>query len=98
MRKKISEDTDFEIRHTSFALFLILNYIHIPTFAQDTTRENKLRLLMILAAVYPEKFDGEKGLNLMKVSFLVSAHFEEYYLSMIPNTCYPIFTFHVLFR
>lgn len=51
--------------------------MHIPTFTQDTTRENKLRLLMILAAVYPEKFDGEKGLNLMKVWFLLSAHFEE---------------------
>lgn len=37
------------------------------TFTQDTTHENKLRLLMILAAVYPEKFEGEKGLNLMKV-------------------------------
>lgn len=34
---------------------------------QDTTRENKLRLLMILAAIYPEKLDGEKGVNLMKV-------------------------------
>ncbi|KAK7307809.1 hypothetical protein VNO77_41198 [Canavalia gladiata] len=36
----------------------------------DITRENKLRLLMILAAVYPEKFEGEKGLNLMKVAQL----------------------------
>ncbi|KAM6557984.1 hypothetical protein CsatA_027223 [Cannabis sativa] len=26
------------------------------------TRENKLRLLMILAAIYPEKFEGDKGL------------------------------------
>lgn len=34
---------------------------------QDTTGENKLRLLMILAAIYPEKFEGEKGHNLMKV-------------------------------
>lgn len=25
---------------------------------------------MILAAIYPEKFDGEKGLNLMKVGFV----------------------------
>lgn len=38
---------------------------------QDTTRENKLRLLMILAAIYPDKFEGEKGLNLMKVGVLV---------------------------
>lgn len=37
---------------------------------QDTTRENKLRLLMILASIYPEKFEGEKGLNLMKVQFI----------------------------
>lgn len=37
---------------------------------QDATRENKLRLLMVLAAIYPEKFDGEKGQNLMKVVLL----------------------------
>ena len=37
---------------------------------QETTRENKLRLLMILAAMYPEKFEGEKGVNLMKVGLL----------------------------
>lgn len=61
---------NFEIRHSSFSLFRMLNFIKIPTFTQDTTRENKLRLLMILAAVYPEKFEGEKGLNLMKVRFL----------------------------
>ncbi|CAI8589201.1 unnamed protein product [Vicia faba] len=40
------------------------------TMKEDTTRENKLRLLMILAAVYPEKFDGEKGQNLMKIARL----------------------------
>ncbi|XP_048319733.1 SNARE-interacting protein KEULE [Ziziphus jujuba] len=40
------------------------------TTKDDTTRENKLRLLMILAAIYPEKFDGEKGLNLMKLAKL----------------------------
>ncbi|MBA0806123.1 hypothetical protein Gohar_005593, partial [Gossypium harknessii] len=34
------------------------------------SRENKLRLLMILAAIYPEKFEGEKGLNLMKLARL----------------------------
>ncbi|WJX60408.1 hypothetical protein P8452_45619 [Trifolium repens] len=44
--------------------------IKFLTMKEDTTRENKLRLLMILAAVYPEKFDGEKGLNLMKVARL----------------------------
>ncbi|KAL5541049.1 hypothetical protein UlMin_042622 [Ulmus minor] len=36
----------------------------------DTTRENKLRLLMILAAIYPEKIEGEKGENLMKLAKL----------------------------
>ncbi|XP_027359932.1 SNARE-interacting protein KEULE-like isoform X2 [Abrus precatorius] len=40
------------------------------TTNEDISRENKLRLLMILAAVYPEKFEGEKGLNLMKVARL----------------------------
>lgn len=43
--------------------------IAIPLM-QDATRENKLRLLMILAAIYPDKFEGEKGLNLMKVGLL----------------------------
>jgi hypothetical protein len=38
---------------------------------QDTTRENKLRLLMILAAVFPEKLEGERGLNIMKVLIFV---------------------------
>ncbi|XP_044488464.1 SNARE-interacting protein KEULE-like isoform X2 [Mangifera indica] len=37
---------------------------------EDVTRENKLRLLMIAAAIYPEKFDGEKGINLMKLAKL----------------------------
>ncbi|GAV79454.1 Sec1 domain-containing protein [Cephalotus follicularis] len=40
------------------------------TIKEDTTRENKLRLLMILAAMYPEKFESEKGLNLMKLANL----------------------------
>ncbi|XWS61905.1 hypothetical protein CRYUN_Cryun07bG0164500 [Craigia yunnanensis] len=37
----------------------------------EASRENKLRLLMILAAIYPEKFEGEKGLNLMKLAKLL---------------------------
>lgn len=37
---------------------------------QDVTRENKLRLLMIYAAVHPEKFEGDKIAKLMEVSFL----------------------------
>ncbi|KAJ1416045.1 Sec1-like protein [Sesbania bispinosa] len=44
--------------------------IKFLTMKEDTTRENKLRLLMILAVIYPEKFEGEKGLNLMKVAKL----------------------------
>ncbi|XLV01500.1 hypothetical protein S245_015837, partial [Arachis hypogaea] len=40
------------------------------TTKEDATRENKLRLIMILAAVYPEKFEGEKGRNLMRVARL----------------------------
>ncbi|GMN44104.1 hypothetical protein TIFTF001_013307 [Ficus carica] len=34
----------------------------------DTTREHKLRLLMILPAIYPEVFEGEMGYNLMKLA------------------------------
>lgn len=37
---------------------------------KETARENKLRLLMILATVYPEKFEGQKGLSLMKLARL----------------------------
>ncbi|XVF52706.1 hypothetical protein PTKIN_Ptkin05aG0040100 [Pterospermum kingtungense] len=37
---------------------------------EEVSRENKLRLLMIVAVIYPEKFDGEKGLNLMKLAKL----------------------------
>ncbi|KAI9082770.1 hypothetical protein K1719_035344 [Acacia pycnantha] len=44
--------------------------IKFLTANEDRTRENKLRLLMILAAIYPEKFEGEKGLNMMKVAGL----------------------------
>ncbi|XP_059442296.1 SNARE-interacting protein KEULE [Corylus avellana] len=44
--------------------------IKFLTTKEDTARENKLRLLMILAAIYPEKFEGEKGLNIMKLAKL----------------------------
>ncbi|ONK71704.1 uncharacterized protein A4U43_C04F11500 [Asparagus officinalis] len=37
---------------------------------QDATRENKLRLLMIYAAMYPEKIDGDKGAKLMQLARL----------------------------
>ncbi|XP_061954467.1 SNARE-interacting protein KEULE [Populus nigra] len=41
--------------------------IKFLTTKEDATRENKLRLLMILATIYPEKFEGEEGHNIMKV-------------------------------
>ncbi|KAJ8767662.1 hypothetical protein K2173_018220 [Erythroxylum novogranatense] len=44
--------------------------IKFLTTKEDASRENKLRLLMILASIYPEKFEGEKGLNLMKLAKL----------------------------
>ncbi|XP_015963760.1 SNARE-interacting protein KEULE [Arachis duranensis] len=46
--------------------------IKFLTTNEDASRENKLRLLMILAAIYPEKFEGETGLNLVKVARLTN--------------------------
>lgn len=37
---------------------------------QDTTDENKLRLLMIYAFVYPEKFEGDKASKLLQLAKL----------------------------
>ncbi|XP_020113316.1 SNARE-interacting protein KEULE-like isoform X2 [Ananas comosus] len=37
---------------------------------QDLSPENKLRLLMIYAVVYPEKFEGDKGEKLMQLAKL----------------------------
>lgn len=37
---------------------------------QDATRESKLRLLMIYAAIYSDKFEGDKGLKLMQLAQL----------------------------
>ncbi|KAE8717227.1 putative protein transport Sec1a [Hibiscus syriacus] len=37
---------------------------------EAVSRENKLRLLMIIAIIYPEKFEGEKGLDLIKLAKL----------------------------
>lgn len=34
---------------------------------QESTPENKLRLLMIYAVTSPEKFEGDKGTKLMQV-------------------------------
>ncbi|URE15790.1 SNARE-interacting protein KEULE [Musa troglodytarum] len=39
---------------------------------QDVSRENKLRLMMIYASIYPEKFEGEKGSKLMELAQLSS--------------------------
>ena len=39
-------------------------------FLQSTTPENKLRLLMIYASVYPEKFEGDKASMLMQVRMI----------------------------
>ncbi|KAK9923440.1 hypothetical protein M0R45_031859 [Rubus argutus] len=44
--------------------------IKFLTTKEDTTGENKLRLMMILAAIYPEKFEGDKGQNLNKLDKL----------------------------
>ncbi|VFQ73886.1 unnamed protein product [Cuscuta campestris] len=37
---------------------------------QDATAENKLRLMMIYASVYPEKFEGDKAAKLMQLAKL----------------------------
>lgn len=42
-------------------------YVYNILKLQDTNPENKLRLLMIYATVYPEKFEGDKGVKLMQV-------------------------------
>lgn len=39
---------------------------------QNVTRENKLRLLMIYAALHPEKLEGDKIKKLMEVDLSVS--------------------------
>lgn len=46
---------------------MLLSFIYFRIPVQEASREGKLRLLMILATIYPEKFEGEKGQNLMKV-------------------------------
>eukprot|EP00256_Glycine_max_P030316 XP_006573739.1 SNARE-interacting protein KEULE isoform X7 [Glycine max] len=50
------------------------------TMKEDITHENKLRLLMILASVYPEKFEGEKGQNLMRLAKLTEED-----MNIVPN-------------
>ncbi|KAH1106331.1 hypothetical protein J1N35_010099 [Gossypium stocksii] len=44
--------------------------IKFLTTNEAVSHENKLRLMMILAAIYPEKFEGEKGLSLVKLAKL----------------------------
>ncbi|KAB1210064.1 Protein transport Sec1a [Morella rubra] len=43
----------------------VINFLRTK---QDATPENKLRLLMIFASVYPEKFEGDKASKLMQVA------------------------------
>lgn len=50
---------------------------------QDATSENKLRLLMIYASVYPEKFEGDKGLKLTQVQ-------------VNSNSCFLYVEFHII--
>ncbi|KAA8522289.1 hypothetical protein F0562_012962 [Nyssa sinensis] len=45
----------------------VINFLRMK---EDVTRENKLRLLMIYAAVYPEKFEGDKIAKLMELARL----------------------------
>ncbi|XP_024176751.2 protein transport Sec1a [Rosa chinensis] len=45
----------------------VINYLRTN---QDTSPENKLRLLMIYASVYPEKFEGDKANKLMQLARL----------------------------
>ncbi|XP_077245139.1 SNARE-interacting protein KEULE-like isoform X1 [Tasmannia lanceolata] len=45
----------------------VINFLRTK---QDAIPENKLRLLMIYAALYPEKFEGDKGTKLMQLARL----------------------------
>ena len=46
---------------------------------QNAPRECKLRLLMIVAAIHPDKFEGEKGQYLMKVGLVSSVLISLFY-------------------
>lgn len=57
---------------------------------QDISPENRLRLLMIYASIFPEKFEGDIGEKLMQVNNLTLniQHYEKltllsYYLSSL---------------
>ncbi|KAL6125979.1 hypothetical protein ACLB2K_074030 [Fragaria x ananassa] len=45
----------------------VINYLRTN---QDASSENKLRLLMIYASIYPEKFEGDKASKLMQLAKL----------------------------
>ncbi|KAI3977294.1 hypothetical protein MKX01_040103 [Papaver californicum] len=45
----------------------LINFLRMK---QDASPENKLRLMMIYACVYPEKFEGDKGTKLMQLAKL----------------------------
>ncbi|KAJ4825839.1 Protein transport Sec1a [Turnera subulata] len=47
----------------------VINFLRVH---QDASPENKLRLLMIYACLYPEKFEGDKGSKLMQLAKLSS--------------------------
>lgn len=47
---------------------LILIFYLISMNMQDISSENKLRLLMVYAAIYPEKLAGEKVAKMMQAS------------------------------
>ncbi|PIN24669.1 Vesicle trafficking protein Sec1 [Handroanthus impetiginosus] len=48
----------------------VINFLRMK---QDGTSKNKLRLMMIYANVYPEKFEGDKALKLMQLAKLSQA-------------------------
>lgn len=56
-------------RYLNSEQYFIMNTFFIKIFfpVQSTTPEYKLRLLMIYAIVYPEKFEGDKASKLMQV-------------------------------
>lgn len=57
---------------TNEILGLSGHHINMNTdLLQDVSRENKLRLLMIYAAINPEKIQSDKGAKLMQVTLLL---------------------------
>lgn len=54
-----------------YLFFVTISHIQNFNPIQDASTENKLRLLMIYAIVYPEKFEGDKSTKLMQVTTAV---------------------------